>query len=441
METLSSPQIADVLARLFAEAQVADGPLYAEWSQALQVDGEEMARLMAREAQDYRAVYRDFAGNFLNVSAEFGQFLYICARARRARHIVEFGTSFGVSTIHLAAALRDGGGGRMVSTELEPAKAERALTSLIEAGLADVVDIRVGDALETLQDGIDDGIDLVLLDGAWSLYLPVLRILESRLTPGALVIAENAVDESGDYLTYVRDPGADTARCRCRSNPAAATRCPSTSPEAVRPGRPARPAGEPVAHPSIPPPCDTGDSRLVLRGSTGDRDRPAAAERGLGERQCRENVAGGDEQAPPVHPAQVWFGLCGEIDDEEDRADEPEHERHQLDPQVDPQRGHRRTVSPGGRPGVNGTAVAYRRGSRRERLALEDAAVAPARRGAEEESSRHASNHAYRARRGDAGGGGRSGGGHRRRPRLHCDRLRRRHVRSYESGVAALRPQ
>lgn len=54
METLSSPQIADVLARLFAEAQVADGPLYAEWSQALQVDGEEMARLMAREAQDYR---------------------------------------------------------------------------------------------------------------------------------------------------------------------------------------------------------------------------------------------------------------------------------------------------------------------------------------------------------------------------------------------------
>ena len=96
----------------------------------------------------------------------------------------------------------------MVSTELEPAKAERAQQNLSDAGLADVVDIRVGDALETLQDGIDDGIDLVLLDGAWSLYLPVLRILESRLAPGALVIAENAVDESGDYLTYVRDPGS-----------------------------------------------------------------------------------------------------------------------------------------------------------------------------------------------------------------------------------------
>lgn len=206
MDTLSSPPVADVLARLFAEAQVADGPLHAEWSEVMQNNGEQMARLMAREAQDYRGVYREFAGNFLNVSAEFGRFLYVCARARRAQHIVEFGTSFGVSTIHLAAALRDGGDGRMVSTELEPTKAERAQANLTDAGLADVVDIRVGDALDTLRDGIDDGIDLVLLDGAWSLYLPVLQILESRLAPGALVIAENAVDESGDYLTYVRNP-------------------------------------------------------------------------------------------------------------------------------------------------------------------------------------------------------------------------------------------
>ncbi|UXA16074.1 O-methyltransferase [Mycobacterium sp. SMC-4] len=207
MDTLNSPPVADVLARLFMEAQVADGPLYAEWSEALQDNSEEVARLMAREAQDYKSVYREFAKNFLNVSAEFGRFLYVCARARRARHIVEFGTSFGVSTIHLAVALRDGGDGRMVSTELEPAKAQRAQENLTDAGLADLVDIRVGDALETLRDGIDDGIDLVLLDGAWSLYLPVLQILESRLAPGALVIAENAVDESGDYLTYVRNPG------------------------------------------------------------------------------------------------------------------------------------------------------------------------------------------------------------------------------------------
>lgn len=207
MDTLDSPPVADVLARLFTEAQVADGPLHAELSEAMRDNSEEISRMMAREAQDYRGVYREFAGNFLNVSAEFGRFLYACARARRARRIVEFGTSFGISTIHLAVALRDSGGGRMVSTELEPSKAERAQANLTDAGLADIVDIRVGDALETLRDGIDDGIDLVLLDGAWILYLPVLKILESRLAPGALVIAENAIDSSGDYLTYVRNPG------------------------------------------------------------------------------------------------------------------------------------------------------------------------------------------------------------------------------------------
>ena len=72
--------------------------------------------------------------------------------------------------------------------------------------MGDLVEVRVGDALETLPQGVDDEVDLVLLDGAWSLYLPVLKILEPHLAAGALVIAENAVDESGDYLTYVRDP-------------------------------------------------------------------------------------------------------------------------------------------------------------------------------------------------------------------------------------------
>ncbi len=207
MDTLTSPPVADVLSRLFAEAQAADGPLEAQWADALADNGEEIAKLLAREAADYKAVYREFADNYLNVSAELGRFLYICARARQAKHIVEFGTSFGISTIHLAAAVRDGGGGHLISTELEPTKAGRAQDNLAAAGLADIVEVRVGDALETLRDDVGGQVDLVLLDGAWSLYLPVLRLLETRLAPGALVIAENAVDETGDYLTYVRNPG------------------------------------------------------------------------------------------------------------------------------------------------------------------------------------------------------------------------------------------
>lgn len=206
MDTLTTPPVADVLDRLFADARAVDGPLHARWAEALDDSEADVAQLLAREAADYPGLYHEYADNYLNVSAEFGRFLYVCARARRATRIVEFGTSFGVSTIHLAAALRDGGGGHLISTELEPTKAARAQQNLESAGLDGLVDIRVGDALETLRDGIDGPVDLVLLDGAFSLYLPVLSILEPHLPPGAVVLGENAVDESGDYLTYVRNP-------------------------------------------------------------------------------------------------------------------------------------------------------------------------------------------------------------------------------------------
>ena len=58
------------------------------------------------------------------------------ARSHRARTVVEFGTSFGISGIHLAAALRDAGGGRLVATELDPIKAERAAHNFRAAGLS-----------------------------------------------------------------------------------------------------------------------------------------------------------------------------------------------------------------------------------------------------------------------------------------------------------------
>jgi predicted O-methyltransferase YrrM len=205
VDTLASAPVADVLTRLFDEAKATDGPLDERFAEVA-ADDKALAEFLALEAKDYKGMYQQLADYYLNVSAEFGQFLYVCARARQATRIVEFGTSFGVSTIYLAVALRDGGGGHLIGTELEPAKAERARENLSAAGLDDIVDIRVGDALETLRDDVDAGVDLLLLDGAFTLYLPVLKLLEPRLSPGALVIAENAVEQSGDYLTYVRNP-------------------------------------------------------------------------------------------------------------------------------------------------------------------------------------------------------------------------------------------
>ena len=203
MDTLTTATVADVLDRLFREAESVDGPMIAEILQNTQAGVDPLAGLLEAEVRDYKGVYRETVNNFLNVTPEFGRLLYICARTRGASRIVEFGTSFGISTIHLACALRDNGGGTLIGTELEPTKAARAQHHLAAAGVDDLVEIRVGDALETLQDGGGGPIDLVHLDGAFSLYLPVLKLLETHLRPNAVILAENG---TANYLDYVGDP-------------------------------------------------------------------------------------------------------------------------------------------------------------------------------------------------------------------------------------------
>ena len=164
----------------------------------------ELSRLM-RSKTDYLDFYSRLKDQPLPVSPATGTLLYLLARSTNARHVVEFGTSFGISTLHLAAALRDNGGGRLVTSEFEPSKVERARANLAAGGLDDLVEIRAGDALQTLRVDLPETIDLVLLDGAKSLYPEILDLLESRLHAGSLVIADNA-DDSPDYLARVRDP-------------------------------------------------------------------------------------------------------------------------------------------------------------------------------------------------------------------------------------------
>ena len=204
MNTLETPQVAGVLQRLFVEAETADRTFIEQLLQGAERGGDPITLALDAEAGDYKGFYRDAVTNFLCVSPEFGRLLYICARAAQATRVVEFGTSFGISTIYLACAVRDNGGGDVISAELEPVKAARAHEHLAAAGVADIVDIRVGDALDTLGPGsIEGAVDLVHLDGALSLYTPVLQLLQPSLRPNAVVIAENATPE---YLDYIHDP-------------------------------------------------------------------------------------------------------------------------------------------------------------------------------------------------------------------------------------------
>ena len=199
MNTLTSAPVAPLLDRLFAAAEATPFPAAAATMPAAERD-----RLM-RSKTDYRAFYGALRDMPLAVSREAGRLLYMLARSGNARAIVEFGTSFAISTLHLASGLRDNGGGRLITCEFEPSKVTRARANLIEGGLLDLVEIREGDALETLSRDLPETIDLLLLDGAKSLYPEILALVESRLRPGAFIVADNA-DYSPDYLDYVRSP-------------------------------------------------------------------------------------------------------------------------------------------------------------------------------------------------------------------------------------------
>ena len=201
MTTLTTTPLAPLLERLFEEADASEAELE---TAAADLSDEERTRLM-RSRTEYRDLYARLKNMPLAVSRETGALLYMLARSSCARTIVEFGTSFGISTLHLAAALRDNGGGHLITSEFEPSKAARARHNLTTGGLIDLVEIREGDALQTLSVDLPETIDLLLLDGAKSLYPEILNLVESRLRPGAIIVADNA-DHSPDYLAHVRSP-------------------------------------------------------------------------------------------------------------------------------------------------------------------------------------------------------------------------------------------
>ncbi len=190
--SLNDPVVRRVLNELHAQADAVDPPLLAT---------------MGDKTDDEMAHVLDHA--FIPVSPDAGRFLYALTRAAKHGAVVEFGTSLGISTIYLAAAIRDRGEGTVIATELHSGKAQRARENLRAAGLLEHVNLREGDALETLRD-VSSGVTFLFLDGWKKLYLPVLKLMEPALEPGALVAADDLdlfPEVHKPYLAYVRNPG------------------------------------------------------------------------------------------------------------------------------------------------------------------------------------------------------------------------------------------
>ena len=167
-----------------------------------------LPRLLLKRKMDWQDMYSRTKDMYLPLEAEQGGLLYVTARAIGARRVAEYGTSFGVSTLYLAAAVRDNGGGTVIGTEILPEKAEVARANFAEAGVGDLIDLRVGDARETLKD-CGGPLDLVLLDGFKDIELDVLRLLQPQLRLGALVFTDNIFTfeaDNRDKREYMADP-------------------------------------------------------------------------------------------------------------------------------------------------------------------------------------------------------------------------------------------
>ena len=148
------------------------------------------------------------------------EFCYHVCRALRARRVVEAGTSFGVSTIFLAAAVRDNlrqeapaslkasGHPIVIGTEHEPEKIRLARGHLAEAGLSNLIDLREGDLRETLQE-VDGPVDFMLIDIWTPMARPALGLIAPHLREGAVVICDNTQQfrqAYREYFEFIDDP-------------------------------------------------------------------------------------------------------------------------------------------------------------------------------------------------------------------------------------------
>jgi predicted O-methyltransferase YrrM len=134
------------------------------------------------------------------------EFCYQLCRANNARRIVEAGTSYGVSTLYLAAAVRDniqagGGAGVVIGTEYEPDKARAARANFERAGVSGFIDLREGDLRETLSE-ISGPVDFMLVDIWIPMARPALELVVPHLRPGAIVVCDNTGLYRSEYADY-----------------------------------------------------------------------------------------------------------------------------------------------------------------------------------------------------------------------------------------------
>ncbi len=162
---------------------------------------------LEREDADERARGLPSSVRARQVARTTGQFLFALVAPQADCEVLEIGGSRGYSTIWLAAGARTLGG-RVLSLEHDPAKAEAWRRNIADAGLDDWAELVEGDAFETLE-RIDDVFDMVFLDAEKDDYERLFGLARRTLEPGALVVADNVLSHPDPLSQYAAARQAD----------------------------------------------------------------------------------------------------------------------------------------------------------------------------------------------------------------------------------------
>jgi predicted O-methyltransferase YrrM len=182
-----------------------------EQASALKSDDARRADAAHPPTEDEIKVFR--SDKLVALDRDKAELCYQLCRAIDARRLVEAGTSYGVSTLYLAAAVRDnvraaGGDGLVIGTEYEPTKAHAARAHFAQADLSRFIELREGDLRETLKQ-VDGPVDFMLVDIWIAMARSALELIAPHLRSGAIVVCDNTQQyrsEYADYLAFLHDP-------------------------------------------------------------------------------------------------------------------------------------------------------------------------------------------------------------------------------------------
>ncbi len=171
--------------------------------------------LIPSDPQLQQALERNIASGLptIDVAPNQGKLLYLLAKMRAAKRILEIGTLGGYSTICLARALPEGG--TLITLELDPKHAEVARANIARAGLASKVEVRLGPALDSLSRLHEEGatpFDFIFIDADKPGYPAYLDCSLRLSKPGTVIVADNVVREGEVIDPDSKDPSVQGVR-------------------------------------------------------------------------------------------------------------------------------------------------------------------------------------------------------------------------------------